>query len=268
MVVRGRDEVGADQPVGGRAADRERAGEQPEGRHPGRLAEHPQRRPDRVGRTTGGAIGRPRSPRTGGGRGRPGVRAATQSTSGTTSNAPTATASDDAGASRGRATSAASSGRNTSWPVAAAGGEHTDDQTRGGATNQRVGDRRREARCVIGAGAEADDHAPAAAPAARPRSSTRSAADPAATNSSADQHHPADSEAVDQRRGERPARPKNRMRLTETAAEMTVRLQAELVLQRDDEHARRGPEPGCAEQREERDRGDDPGRVRARAGGA
>src|SRR5262249_34325125 len=69
VVVAGRDQVGADQAVRRGAADRERAGQQPERRAAGRLGQRPQRGADRVRRRGGGRGSRGGGGGTGGGGG-------------------------------------------------------------------------------------------------------------------------------------------------------------------------------------------------------
>ncbi len=122
VVVGGRDEVGADQAVGGRAADGEAAGQVPERPGAGGVAQRPDRaggrpRPWR-GRRAAGARWR----RTGEDPTSAGWSRTRNQTSGTTASAQAATTSE---AARQPVdwTSSASTGRKMSCPVRASGGQ-------------------------------------------------------------------------------------------------------------------------------------------------
>ena len=198
VVVRGRDEVGADQPVGGRAADREGAGEQPE--RPVTRASPSDRsaRPAGLGARRRARSGVPRAVRRAG-RGRPGGRAGAPATSGRRAARrprPRATPS----ASPCVLPARASSGRKISWPVAPAAVSTPKTRPRR-VDEPAAADRRRE-HGGHRAGAEPDDHAPAAVQ--LPRRVIQTVSTDPRRRTAARRHHPADPEPVHQRRGERP----------------------------------------------------------------
>ena len=183
-------EMGADQPVGGRPADREADRQRPERPRPGRVAQGPEGPPDgadldhrqltvvTAGEVPGGAVGRVRvAPVHSSGRRavssaqlrgasahrRAGPRDRTGSSGRTAAPAAPRPAratetSSDADRQPYCSASQAINGRKTSWPVALAGGEHAHHQP-AAADEPAVGDRRGEDQRHR-TGAEPDQHAP------------------------------------------------------------------------------------------------------------
>ena len=238
VVVRGRDEVRADQPVGGRAADREAAGEQPERRGTGGVAQRGQRPAGRAGPGGAGSAG---ARRVGAvrrsARRRAGWSRSSHSASGATSSAAPATASAAAA------------------PAVRAGqvGQHRQEARAGPAAPPAVSTPVTIPRCLtnqrlVTVATKASAIEPVPRPTSTPQHSTSCQLAvmntvsplPAATSTSAaatTRRMPNRSISAAANGEVRP----NSTRLTETAAEMVPARPAELLLQRGDQHARGWP---------------------------
>jgi hypothetical protein len=260
VVVRGRDEVGADQAVGGGAADREAAGEQPERAGPGRRAQraHGPRgsaarrlRQDllrRDGPVGGHAEVRRLVAQPPHHEGYHGERGRRDDQRGGTPPARL----DDGGQQR----------QEDQLAGRAAGGQYAGDQSTP-LDEPPPGDRRHE-RERHRARAQADQHAPAedelpaglhehGEPAARRHQHERPA------------HHPPHAELLHQRGGERRGEAEQDQVDRDRGGDGGQRP-PELLVQRVQHHGGCGAEAGGADQRDERDGGHEPGRVEADLG--